>query len=267
MKTIFITGASSGIGLATAKLFARSEWNVIATTRRPEEGNELSSLPNVRTLALDVMNAAQIRDVVADVVGSYEVDVLFNNAGTMLAGPLEAFTDQQMVDVVAANLLGQIRVTQAFVPHFREKRSGLVINTTSLSALVASPFMSVYAATKAGLERWSFAMNLELDEFGIRVKTIVPGVVKTSLAANAVMESSAPYAERIAKFVSVLGDPEKLPFASTSDDIAKVVFQAATDETDQIRYLADGFAESSVAGIAEHGEEMVQKAGAQQLFA
>ncbi len=266
MKTIFITGASSGIGRATAKLFAQNGWNVIATMRSPGKDTELASLPNVKTMALDISDGAQVRDVVADVVSGHVVDVVFNNAGALVAGPLEALTDEQIVSELTTNLLGPIRVTRAFVPHFREKRGGLFINTTSLSALVASPFMSVYAAAKAGLERWSFAMSLELEEFGIGVKTIIPGVVKTGFAANATMQSSAPYAERIEKFVSALGNPESLPFASTSDNIAKVVLLAATDGSDQIRYLADPFAQSSVARMVGSGEETVQKAGAKRLF-
>ena len=266
MNTIFLTGASSGIGKATAVHFAQSGWNVIATMRSPEKDTELSSLANVRTMALDISDATRILEVVAEIVSTTQVDVVFNNAGHMLVGPLEVLKDQEIVEELTTNLLGPIRVTQAFIPHFREKRGGLFINTTSLSALVASPFTTVYAASKAGLERWSFAMSLELEQFGIKVKTIIPGVVKTKLFENAVKGPGGPYAERMDKLVSVLSDPKNLPFAVPPEDIAKIVFQAATDGTDQIRYLADPFAQSSVAGIIGLGEQTVQKVGTEQLF-
>lgn len=266
MSTIFITGTSSGIGRATAKLFAQNGWSVIAAMRHPERDTELPALPNIRTVALDITDPRQVRDVVADVVRGGQVDVVFNNAGAGLVGPLEGTTDQQIVAQVTTNLLGPIRVTQAFVPSFRDRRSGMFINTTSLASLVATPFMSVYSATKAGLERWSFAMNLELNGFGIRVKTIIPGIVKTSFSANADVASSAPYAEPMDKLMSALGNPAALPMAREPDDIATVVWQAATDGTDQIRYLADEFAQASAAGIVRYGEHAVQNASSQQLF-
>lgn len=266
MATIFITGTSSGIGRAAAKLFAQNGWNVIAAMRHPERDTELAALPNVHTVALDITGLPQIRDVVADVVRRGQVEVVFNNAGAGLIGPLEGATDQQIVAQVTTNLLGPIRVTQAFIPYFRERRSGLFINTTSLAALVATPFMSLYSATKAGLERWSFGMNLELNPFGIRVKTIIPGIIKTSFAANAAMVSSAPYAEPMAKLVSTLGNPAALPMAREPEDTAEVVWQAATDGTDQIRYLADDFAQSTAAGLVEAGEQAVQNASGQQLL-
>ena len=266
MKTIVITGASSGIGQATAKLFAQNDWNVIATMRRPDKAADLSGLTGIRTLALDVLDPLQIREVVASITGSTNVDVVFNNAGSMLAGPMEGTTDEQLLALITTNLLGPIRVTNAFIPHFRGKRSGLFINTTSLSALIAGPLLSVYSASKAGLERWSFAMNLELNQFGIRVKTVIPGIVKTNLLNGAVLVSSAPYDELSKKVMSAFESPELLSIASEPDDIAKVVLQAATDESDQIRYLADTFAQTSVAKLPGYGEETLQRVGNQQFF-
>ena len=135
-----------------------------------------------------------------------------------------------------------------------------------MSALIASPFMSVYAASKAGLERWSFAMNLELCMFGIRVKTIIPGISKTNLLSNSVRASGVPYTELMNKFVSTLSSPDMLTLASTPEDIAKVVFEAATDENDQIRYLADMFARTSVSKQVGYGEETLQNVSNQQMF-
>ncbi len=155
MKTIFITGASSGLGKATAKLFASNGWNVIATMRDPEKQTELSKIENITLLPLNVSDPEQIKTTAVKALLLTDVDVVFNNAGYILAGPLEGTTDEQLMRQINTNLLGVIRVTQAFIPHFREKKSGLFITTTSLNALIPEPFMSVYRATKAGLEGWS----------------------------------------------------------------------------------------------------------------
>src|ERR1700712_3451644 len=136
MKTIFITGASSGLGKATAKLFASKGWRVVATMRKPEDENELNLIENIRLLPLDVTNVNQIKETVQKAIGLGEIDVVFNNAGYGLMGPLESTTDEQMVRQLDTNILGVIRVTQAFIPYFRQKHSGLFISTTSIGGLI-----------------------------------------------------------------------------------------------------------------------------------
>jgi NAD(P)-dependent dehydrogenase (short-subunit alcohol dehydrogenase family) len=125
-KTIFITGASSGLGKAAAILFANKGWNVIATMRKPEKETELTHIPNVTVMPLDVTSLEQIEATAGQVLESGGVDVVFNNAGYGLAGPLEGTTDEQLIAELDTNLLGVIRVTKAFIPHFREKKIGLV---------------------------------------------------------------------------------------------------------------------------------------------
>ena len=121
-KTIFITGTSSGLGRATAKLFSSRGWTVIATMRNPEKEAELGSLPGVVLLPLDITDREQIETAVASALAMGEVDVVFNNAGYGMAGPLEGLTDEQILRMVNTNLLGPIRITKAFIPHFRERK-------------------------------------------------------------------------------------------------------------------------------------------------
>lgn len=123
-KAVFITGSSSGLGRAAAKLFASRGWKVIATMRNPNSEKELIKIPNVTLMALDATVAQQV-------VGRGGVDVVFNNAGYGLAGPLEGLSDEQILRMVNANMMGAIRTTKAFIPSFREKRAGLFINTTT----------------------------------------------------------------------------------------------------------------------------------------
>lgn len=127
-KTIFITGSSSGLGRTTAKLFASNGWKVIATMRNPDKKSELNKLSGVLLLPLDVTDPKQIKSAIDKVVAMGGVDVVFNNAGYGMAGPLEGLTDEQIVRMVDTNMMGAIRTTKAFIPYFREKRAGLFIN-------------------------------------------------------------------------------------------------------------------------------------------
>ena len=266
MSTIFITGASSGIGRATALLFADRGWTVIAAARHIEQDAELAATPGIRTVSLDVTDPDQIRTVVAGVLAETPVDVVHNNAGALLAGASEDFTDEQLEGQIAVNLLGPIRVSQAFIPAFRERRSGLIINTTSLVSVISGPFMAVYAATKAGLERWSFGANLELNEFGIRVKTIIPGIVNTSLMGNATVVPSEPYADHMQQVLATFASQRLASMVSEPAGTAAVVFEAATDGTDRIRYLTDPVGKDQVSMMVGFGEEQVQAYGNRWLF-
>src|SRR5215472_19213699 len=172
MSTIFITGSSSGLGRATAKLFASKGWKVIASMRNPANEKELAKLPGITLMSLDITDPREIERIAQEVVASGGVDVVFNNAGYGLSGALEALTDEQILRVVETNLLGAIRVTKAFLPYFREQKAGLFINTTSIGGLITVPFNSLYHATKWALEGWSESMAFELNQFGIGIKTI-----------------------------------------------------------------------------------------------
>lgn len=239
-KTIFITGASSGLGKQTAILFANKGWNVIATMRNPANEKELSAIPNIRLLALDVTNLQQAEEVIQQVTKTDTIDVVFNNAGYGLAGPFEGATDEQLQKQIDTNLLGVLRVTKAFLPHFREQKNGLLITTTSIGGHVTFPFNSVYHATKWALEGWSESLSYELAPLGITVKTVAPGGISTDFAGRSlVMTEHAAYKSMVDKVLKVFYDPERQKKDySTAEEIAQVVYQAATDGKPQLRYIA-----------------------------
>ena len=116
--------------------------------RTPAKEQELASVGNIVLLPLDITNAEQVLRTAAEAIALGDVDVVFNNAGYGMAGPLEGVTDDQMLRMVDTNLMGPIRVTKAFTPHFRRRRAGLFINTTSIGGLITVPFNSMYHATK-----------------------------------------------------------------------------------------------------------------------
>jgi NAD(P)-dependent dehydrogenase (short-subunit alcohol dehydrogenase family) len=265
-QTIFITGASTGLGRATAVLFASKGWKVIATMRNPANEAELAKTEGVTLLPLDVTKPDQVEAAAKAALAMGPVDVLFNNAGYGLAGAFEGATDEQLVAQIDTNLLGVMRVTQAFLPAMRERRSGTIITTTSIGGLVTFPFNSVYHATKWGLEGWSESLAFELEPFGIRVKTVAPGGIATDFAGRSlVLTQHAAYGEAMGKVFAAFSNPERRAGGSTAEQIAEVVYEAAVDETDHVTFVAGNDARTYYARRLEAGIDTF-RAGIRQMF-
>ncbi len=265
-KTILITGASTGLGRATAQLFAAKGWNVIATMRNPGKETELDKIGGVTVLPLDVTNPAQIAETAGKALALGPIDVLFNNAGYGLAGAFEGAADAQLVDEINTNLLGVMRVTQAFLPAMRERGQGTIITTTSIGGLVTFPFNSVYHATKWGLEGWSESLAFELEPFGIRVKTVAPGGIATDFAGRSLVFTTHPaYMAAIGKTMAAFTNPERRSSSSTAEQIAEVVYEAAIDQSDHVTFVAGADAKVSYAQRLAIGIDAF-RAGIRQMF-
>lgn len=174
-KTIFITGASSGIGKATAELFATKGWLVIATMRNLKKGEELAKLPNVVLMELDVTNSTQIREVCQKVLSEYDVDVLLNNAGYGIMAPLEVPSEAEIRKLFDTDVIGTMLVTQQFIPHFKKRKGGTILTTTSLAGIIALPRDAVYGAAKRAQEGMVESLYYELKPFSVFVKAMIPG--------------------------------------------------------------------------------------------
>jgi NAD(P)-dependent dehydrogenase (short-subunit alcohol dehydrogenase family) len=252
-KTIFITGASSGLGKATAKLFQSKGWNVIATMRNIENETELSQLENVTLLPLDVTDLENIQSTAQKAI-ELGVDVVFNNAGYGLIGPLEGLSDEQITKQFNTNLLGVLRVTKEFIPYFREKKAGMFVTTTSIGGLIAFPMGSTYHATKWALEGWSESLAFELNAFGIDVKTVSPGGIKTDFMSRSIdTGSNSAYDELFG--VMLQNSMNMLENSSEPIQIAEVVYEAVTDGKKQLRYVAGADARALYAQRLEQGDE------------
>lgn len=239
MKTIFITGTSSGLGKAAVQLFHSKGWHVIATMRDISKATDFEQLEHVTVLPLDITKPTEIENAVRISIALREVDVVLNNAAYGAIGPLESVNDENLLKQVNTNLLGAIRVTQAFIPHFREKKSGLFINITSVASLVTFPFDSLYHAVKWGLHGFSEGLSYELAAFGIRVKTVAPGFIHSDFGANALITTAAPYQQQMDHYLNVVnGMMDPATTGSTAAEVAAVVYQAATDELEQVHYTA-----------------------------
>lgn len=262
-KTIFITGASAGIGKATAKLFAAKGWHVIATMRKPENEKELNKLANVTLLPLDVTNREQINETTQKALALGTIDVVFNNAGYALLGVLEAISDDEIVRQMDTNFLGVVRVTQAFIPYFREQKAGLFITTGSSAGLMGFPVSSMYDASKWALEGWSESLSFELNEFGIGIKTIEPGLVATEIGDRSIIVPHPAYETLLNKFMALI-TPDKA--VSTAEQIAEVVYGAATDGTNTLRYVCGDDAKTLYAQRLAVGDEAFRE-GMKQMLA
>jgi len=236
MKTVLITGCSSGYGLETARRFHAEGWNVVATMRTPRE-DVLPRSERLRVLALDVTRPSSITDAVA---ASGPIDVLVNNAGIGLFGAFEATPMATAREVFETNTFGVMATTQAVLPQMRARRAGVVVNVTSSATLAPFPMVAVYTASKMAIEGFTASLALELAEFDVRAKLVEPGHgPSTRFASNTgprldglVTEPYAPFAQRI--FAS-LGGPAAV---TTEAEVAEGVWRAANDVTGQLRFPA-----------------------------
>ncbi len=258
MKSIVITGASSGIGKATAKHFAEQGWKVAATMRTPQNETELNQIENISIYALDVTDEASIADATAEILRDFgTVDVVLNNAGYALMGAFEAVTPEQIRRQFDTNVFGLMSVTRAFLPHFRANGAGLFMNVSSIGGRITFPFISLYHSTKWAVEGFSESLSYELGELGIRVKIIEPGGVDTDFSGRSMdigtQDGLTDYDDALGRFqanfvASGLG-------GSTAEYQAAEIFKAATDGKAQLRYLIGDDAVQTYALRTEVGDD------------
>ncbi len=243
-KTVLITGTSSGIGLAAAKTFAAQGWNVVATQRTPEKDTELRHIANVLVTRLDVQDLGSMAPAIEAGIQRFgRIDALVNNSGHGQYGLLEAVSHEQILAQFEVNVFGVMELTRAILPHMRRNQGGAVINVSSGAGMFTLPMISMYCASKFALEGFSEALSYELASQNIRVKLVIPhgGVTSTSFnARTAAGSASDPVLTDYDAFVANTAKSfAAMTSASTmsSDDVAKVIYGAATDGSDQLRYL------------------------------
>lgn len=240
-KTILITGASSGIGKETAKLFQSKGWNVIATMRNPENETELKQLDNVLVAKLDVLDLDSIQKAFKKGILKFgSVDVLLNNAGYGAYGPLEAFSREKIVRQFDTNVIGLLEVTATVLPHFRQNKKGIIINISSIGGKMTFPLGSLYHGTKFAVEGISESLNYEVEQFGGQVKIVEPGMIATDFGGRSFDfnndENMTEYQNIVNALMTAM--PTMAENASPASVVAEVIFEAATDGKNQLRYAA-----------------------------
>lgn len=237
-QTVLITGASSGIGKATAQRFLAAGWNVAATMRQP---GAAADHPGLTLLPLDVTSPASIEAAIADaerLLGP--LDVVVNNAGYGLVGPFEAATDEQIRRQFETNVFGLMNVVRAVLPGMRARRSGVIINVASMGGRITFPLYSLYHGTKWAVEGFSESLQYELEPFGIRVKIIEPGAIKTDfydrsmdVITKAGLTAYDAFVQRAMPNMQRAGATAPGP-----EVVADAIFTAATDHSPRLRYSA-----------------------------
>mgnify|MGYP001181844659 CR=1 FL=1 len=236
MKTVLITGCSSGYGLHTARHFHARGWNVVATMRTPGAA-DLPRSPRLRVLALDVTRADSIAAALA---ASGPIDVLVNNAGVGLFGAFEATAIAEARRVFETNTFGVMAMTQAVLPQMRARRAGVVVNVTSSVALAPMPLVAVYTASKTAIEGFTGSLAHELAAFDVRVKLVQPGYGPTTrFTQNTDLRIEDMIPEPFAPFAaSILAAFARPAMVTTEADVAETVWRAANDGSDRLRYPA-----------------------------
>ncbi len=257
MPTILITGTSSGIGKATAKYFASQNWNVIATMRKPELETELTQIPNILVLALDVTKFQSITEAIQTGINKFgSIQAIVNNAGFAVAGPFELATNEQISRQFETNVNGVFDCTRAILPHFRANKTGVIVNVSSMGGRTSFPYLSLYHGTKWAIDGFSESLSYELQPLGIKVKIIEPGAIKTDFYSRSLTStidtnltqdlvqipvqnltqtsSQNPYLKTYIpykKFMDNLGNN-----GESADFVAKTIYKSVTDKSNKLRY-------------------------------
>ena len=248
--TVLVTGATSGLGRAAAILLAEHGYRVFAAGRSSERRAALDALANERklpmsTVEMDVRDDASVDRAMAQIeAAGAAVDVLINNAGIAYVVPVEEIRIQDLQKQFETNFFGAVRVTQRVLPRMRERRSGRIINMSSLGGRLALPLFGAYSGSKFALEALSDALRLEVYPFGIEVSVIEPGYIPTEMEQTALELASGyretmehgPYAPTYKNFVrSWRRNASRAK--TTPEDCARVILRAIRDTPPRTRYL------------------------------
>ena len=238
-KVVLITGASTGIGNETAKLFQTKNWKVAATMRSPERAEDLQRIVDIECIKLDVTDQTSVREGIRTALDRFgRIDAVVNNAGFAVVGPFEAASDEQIEQEFQTNVFGMMFVCREILPIFREQKRGTIINVASMGGRITFPLYSIYHATKWAVEGFSEALQYEVREFDIRVKIIEPGPIKTDFytrsASVTKKEGLTAYDNFVARAL-----PNLQRAGETAPDgriVAEAIYYAATDDSWKMRY-------------------------------
>ena len=255
-KVVLITGASSGIGLETAKLFQVKDWRVAATMRSPESSEDLRRIADIETFRVDVTDPDSIRSAIAGTLEKFgRIDAVVNNAGYGLLGPFEAASAEQIERQFRTNVFGVFNVRREVIPYFREQKRGTIVNITSVGGRVGLPFSSLYSATKFAIEGFTESLRYELEPFKIRVKLIEPGPIKTDFYGRsqdvARREGLHVYDHRLEPFLEFMN--KSGADAPDGSVVAQTIYDAVTDDSAKLRYPVNTKGLLALRGILPHG--------------
>ena len=238
-KVILITGASSGIGRETAKLFQVKNWRVAATMRTPEKAEDLQRIADVECFRLDVTDPDSIRQAIGATLEKFgRIDAVVNNAGYGLIGAFEAASPEQIERQFQTNVFGVMNVCREILPYFRAEKRGLIVNVASVGGRMTFPLYSLYHSTKWAVEGFSESLQYELEQFNIRVKIVEPGPIKTDFYDRSQDVTRRDDLHAYDHFID-RALPNMQKAGETAPDgkvVAETIFEAVTDGKKKMRY-------------------------------
>jgi short-subunit dehydrogenase len=238
-KVVLITGASSGIGNETAKLFQSRNWKVAATMRTPENAEDLKTIVDIECIRLDVTDIDSIKTAIDATIEKFgRIDAVVNNAGFAVVGPFEAATQDQIERQMQTNVYGVMNVCREILPHFREQKRGTIVNVASMGGRITFPLYSIYHASKWALEGFSEALQYEVKDFGIKIKIIEPGPIKTDFYERSMSISKKDGLTAYDKFVArAMPNLQKAGETGPGGSIvAEAIYRSVTDDSWRMRY-------------------------------
>jgi len=236
--TVLITGASQGIGKATALLFASQGYDLVLAARQPDRlaavGQEIQSLGRqALTVPTDVKNPEQVKTLVDKALEHYNaIDVLINNAGIYISGPVEEFSLEDWHQAVDTNLWGYIHTIQALLPHFIERGTGTIVNLSSIGGKVPVPYLVPYNTSKFAVTGLTEAMHSELKPKGIHVCGIYPNLIKSSFMERAIFQGKDK--EDAQARVDQLNQVLSTPVVEKPEDVAQAIWDAVKHQRSEV---------------------------------
>jgi short-subunit dehydrogenase len=238
-KVILITGASSGIGRETAKLFQTKNWKVAATMRSPEKAEDLQKIADIETIKLDVTDVDSIKAAISRTIEKFgQIDAIVNNAGYALVGAFEAATQEQIEKQFQTNVFGLMNVCREILPHFREQKRGIIVNVASMGGRITFPLYSLYHATKWAVEGFSESLQYEVEQFNVRIKIIEPGPIKTDFYDRS-MDTTGKEGLTEYDYFAARAIPNMRKAGEGAPDgtvVAETIYEAVTDGSNKMRY-------------------------------
>ncbi len=235
---VIITGANSTIGREIVRAFLDNNWRVHATVRSKRKSKDLIVHANLVYHEMDLEKPRSVEKTIHKITRQEgKVDVLINNAGFVLAGAFESLSEKQIRRQMDVNFFGALYTIKAVLPAMKKVQNGCIINISSLCGQVCFPLFSLYHASKWAMEGFSESLKYELDPLGIRIKLIEPGGVKDDSYASRVEFGEIAAAGYDAIFDAVHKNTSWFPGFSSPAHVAAIVYKAATDEANKLRYL------------------------------
>ena len=242
-KVILITGTSSGFGKSIAEKLHSTGHIVIGTSRNAD-----SVKSDFKTMKLDINNYEMSKNLISKIVETHgKIDILINNAGINITGPLESAKMSDIKDVFDTNFFSHINIIQNILPHMRSNKSGLIINVTSIAGYLGLPFWGAYCASKASFKIIAESLNIELKNFNINVVNVAPGDYNTEILSNRVDSNNNPNSPYYKEYSRVIKSVNtKMEHGRDPEEVAELVLKIINQKNPKINYLVGGFLEKKI---------------------